>query len=415
MWDALTSNRALSQTFRGLKLQSHPDSDKVFTTVRLIKADSIVMNDGEEVSSWSGLNADMTVSGAGGIDTGTEQSLTWYEVYAIRNPTSLAKGLLLHRAKDFLADQNYTAGEDASQGLRSAVDNSTVKVAQGLQVTVAGPLTFVDVRMLRTGAPVGNFWFTIEANSGGVPSNTPLATSDKFDAGRLLTTSNWLRIPFRTPASLSAATQYHLVLQGDYTISASNFVSWRMDGSAGAYANGSKALFDSDTSTWTTDTDDDMMFKTYITENDTAVTLPSGYTQYALIGYAFNDGLGNVTRFRQIDHMWRYAQVAADGQVVNEFSGTTASFDLRSLVPPVDMLNVWIAGTGTGAAAAVVSAGDLTGTDLIAGSIAATQFQISVSSATEVPGNPSPLMLSYSFVIADGTGGADMYISGFDW
>jgi hypothetical protein len=361
------------------------------------------------------LSADITVSGAGGLDTGTEQANTWYEVYAIRNPATATKGLLLHRSKDFLADQSSTAGEDASQGLRSAVDNSTVKVAQGLQVTAAGPLAFVDVRMLRTGSPVGNFWFTIEANSGGVPSNTPLATSDKFDAGRLLTASNWLRIPFRAPASLSAATQYHLVLQGDYTISASNFISWRMDGSAGAYANGAKALFDSDTSTWTTDTDDDMMFKTYITENDTAVTLPSGYTQYALIGYAFNDGSSNLIRFRQIDRMWRYLQMAVDGQFVNEFSSVTASFDLRTFVPALESLNVWVSISGTGASASSASLADLTGTDIVNGTVASAQLQISVNATTEVPSNPAPLVLSYCFLMADGTSGADGFIYGFDW
>lgn len=203
MWESIF-NLSLAQDFRGLTLQTHPDSDEAASKVQLIHADAIVMNDGEEIASWDDLVADITASGIGGLDTGTEQASTWYEIYAAYNGTS--KGLFLHRAKDYNLDEEYSAGEDATQGLRSAVDNSTIRISQGFQTTLAGPVEFVDVKLIKTGSPTGNYWFTIEANNGGVPSNTPLATSDYYDASRLTTTATWVRIPFRTPYSISAAT-----------------------------------------------------------------------------------------------------------------------------------------------------------------------------------------------------------------
>src|SRR5689334_578384 len=121
MWDALAT-QSLSQSFRGLRVQTHPDSDVAASKI-LFSADAIVMSDGQEVQSWSNIVIDMAAAGAGGLDTGTEQNSTWYELYAIYDGTN-KKGIL-HRAKDFFLDEDISAAvtEDATQGIRSAVDN----------------------------------------------------------------------------------------------------------------------------------------------------------------------------------------------------------------------------------------------------------------------------------------------------
>jgi hypothetical protein len=357
MWEALNT-RALAQTFRGLRLQTHSDSDKAPFYVRLVHADAIVMSDGEEVTNWNDVDFYfLGANGIGGLDTGSYVASTWYEIHAMWNGTT--KGLMGHRAKDYKLDTSYTTGEDASQGLRSAVDNSTIKVAQGLQFATAGPLEFIDVKLVKTGTPTGNYWFTLEANNAGVPSNTPLATSRKYAASRLTTTAGFVRIPFDTPYSVSAATQYHLVLQGDYAVSASNFISWRMDGSAGSYASGAKALFDSDTSTWTTDTDDDLIFKAYVTENDTSLTMPVGYRN-ALVGYVYINGSDQLNRFHQQD---RHVSCGVDANW-NIGSLATARYllDLFAMLPPVPVtvqLDI-VQNTGT----ADMALGQLTATDL---------------------------------------------------
>ena len=415
MWQSL-EQRALSQSFRGLNLRTHPSADLAASTV-LLNAGAIVMSDGEEVANWVNVTADMAASGAGGIDTGSEQASTWYELYALYNGTT--KSLCVHRAKDYFLDEDIGAivTEDATQGIRSAVDNSTVKVAQGFQVDQAGPVEFIDVKLIKVGTPTGHLWFTIEANSGGVPSNTPLATTIKIDVSRLLTTATTIRIPILTPASLSAATQYHLVAQGDYTISATNYVGWRMDGSAATYTKGAKALFNSGTSTWTTDTDDDLLAKIYVTRNDVAfsTTVPTGY-RYALVGYAYNNSGSALIEFIQLGQRWRLNNVGGNGQVINETAAALTLIDLQSLVPPLYAVQILLTLTGTGAAAASASIGPISATDMVNASLTGVGEFLFFSGGSESQAQGfSPLIITYSALMIDATSGADLYYQGFDW
>jgi hypothetical protein len=209
------------------------------------------------------------------------------------------------------------------------------------------------------------------------------------------------------------ATQYHLVLQGDWTISATNFVSVRMDGSAGTYALGSKALFDSDTSTWTTDTDDDLQFTTYITQNDTALVVPTGY-RYAHIGWAFNGNGGDVAPFRQMNRCCMYASQSV-AQVVNELAAAVTLYDLRNYLPPMTVTATFSV-SGTGAASATAVLGDLKGTDTV--NAAAGPFMASGSSrdTSEIAsGTCTPIVLEYNVVMVDASSGADLYIQSFEF
>jgi hypothetical protein len=293
MW-ADVHERGLSESFRGLVVQPHPSADQRLSKV-LFRADAIVMDDGEEITDWNNIVVDLAASGVNGLDTGSEAPSTAYELYAIYNGTT--KAGLLHKAKNYREDTSLTSGEDGQHALRD--NNARTKLSQGFQLATAGPVEFIDVKLVKTGTPTGNYWFTIESTAGGVPSGTVLAMSDKYDVSLLTTDATWVRMPFRAPASLSAATQYHLVLQGDFTVSASNFMAWRADTTAATYANGSKAAYDG--TTWTNDPDDDFMFKVWVTENDTPVVLPSGYTQKALIcPFVYNDSDSHLRQFMQL-------------------------------------------------------------------------------------------------------------------
>mgnify|MGYP001585006757 CR=1 FL=1 len=409
MWEQL-NDRALSQTFRGLSLQTHPDNDKAPAQVSLIHADAIVMHDGEEVTDWNNVNFDIAAAtGIGGLDTGTEQASTWYKIWAMYNGTT--KGLMGQRAKDYFLDEDITAGEDASQGLRSAVDNSTVRISQGFQLGTAGLIEFINVKLIKTGTPTGNYWFTIEANNGGVPSNTPLATSDKYNVSRLTTTACVVRLPFRTPFSASAATQYHVVMYGDFTVSATNFASWRMDGSAATYANGSKALFDSDTSTWTTDTDDDMWLQVYVTRNDTSLVVPTGY-RYAHVGWVYNDSGSNFKHFWALDR--RVFCGYDDSWQIGALTSTTPLLvSLFEFLPPVAMRVSFLHYNGT---VSYIGLGDLPVTDLTL-----TQTDELIGSIRNynagVPESIGPLTLNpFQGIMFITTGGTmALYVSSFEF
>lgn len=413
MWDSL-STQTLPQTFRGLRLGTHPSSD-VAQKQTMFSADVIVMNDGEAVSNWSNVVTDITVAGAGGLDTGAEQTSVWYEQYAIWNGTT--KAGCLHRAKDWFESTSYTSGEDATQGIRSAVDNSTVRVAQGFNSPTAGLVMFIDVKLIKVGTPTGNLWLELQSDSGGVPSNTVLASTWKLDVSRISTTATVVRLPFLVPYSVSAATLYHLVAQGDWTVSATNYIGWRMDGSAAVYSNASKALYDSDTTTWTADTDDDMWFKLYVERNnvDFSTTVPSGY-RYALIGYVYNDSGGNFWPFSQENRSWRHVRPQPNALAINETAAALTLTDLRSFVPAVQSLAIELNLTGTGAALAAVTVGDITHVDLVDGSVNVGYLnRLRTESTVEVLGATYTFQLPYCAVYTDGTANADLYVLGFDF
>lgn len=414
MWEAL-STQNLSQTFRGLRLSTHPSADLAVKQT-MFSADVIVMNDGEAVHNWSNVVTDITLAGAGGLDTGSEQNATMYGQYALWNGTD-QKGCL-HRDRDWFLDLDITAGEDATQGIRSAVDNSTVRVSQGITPVTAGKLVFIDVELIKVGTPTGNIWFELQSNSGGVPSNTVLASSWKFDVSRIPTTAGGttMRIPFLVPYSVSASTLYHIVAQGDWTVSATNYVGWRMDGSAAAYAGGSKALFDSDTSTWTADTDDDMWLRCYIERNnvDFATTVPAGY-RYAHIGYVYNDSGGNFIPFTQEDRVWNHKRLT-NGLVVNETSGGTQLVDMRTFLPACERTTARLGLTGTGGAVATGVIGDLDAPDVSNGvPFTGASASLGYYSTGEFLGWPVSASIPYCGCMLDASSGADLYILGFTW
>ena len=326
---------------------------------------------------------------------------------------SEVKGLLLHIHRNYFYETESLNGEDASQGLRSAVDNSTVRIGQSFSVASGGPLEFIDVKVVATGAPTGQFWLQIEGNNAGVPNNTVLATSDKLDVSRIGTTATWVRMRFRTPVSISAATTYHMTMLGNYTVSATNFISWRMDGSAGTYTPGSKSLFDSDTSTWTLDTDDDMQFSLATLQNTASVTLPSGYTQSAHIGFVRNDSSGNFQHFFQRD---RVVHCGYDDswQITALTSTTPALVETDNYLPNVPVgLTL---GLYNGSACSV-AVGNLNCTDL---TTTVTDERKGMERAVLAAGSNEHLgsiqLDRYAgFMAATSAGTLNMYVSSFTW
>ena len=285
----------LTQSFRGLTLRTSPDADLAAANVLLDHADEIVMQDGVSVSDWNDLTANIAVSGAGGLDTGTEGASRWYSIHAIRKSSDGTKNLLLHRAKSYDLNQSQsTLAYPINVPLRSSVNDE--RRATPFTPSVTGSVPFIDIGLWKVLAPTGQFWITIEATSGGVPSGTPLATSDKIDVSLLTTTSPGMniRMPFRTPASLTASTQYWIVFYGNFTISATNYVKISNNNTASTTASYNGA-------TWTTGAGTAIYFKHYVTQNDTALTMPSGYDQYAQVGWVYNDSGSNFDPFEAHD------------------------------------------------------------------------------------------------------------------
>jgi len=336
--NSLRSEHHLLQTFRGLRLRTHPDFNLAASRVWL-KADEIVMSDGTRLSNWDGQTADITVSGANGLDTGSEAASTRYEVHAIAKDDG-TKGLLLHKAKSAPVDQSQTAQTTNSPLRFGATTN--VKEGQSFKPGTTGPLDAVDILMFRAGNPAGRVWLTIEADSSGSPSGTPLATSDKLDANAFSTSSQWVQFIFRSPATLTSGTTYYIVLQGDYTTSAVNYVSWHYSAGGSVYANGQ--FYGYDGTTWTSSATADYTFKTHTRLNDSVPTMPTGYTKNTKVGYVYNDGSSNFDAFIQTD---RRAQLLNDHLIVNGSTSTIEVLTDLATVIPYGPTKVWAAGQNT--------------------------------------------------------------------
>ena len=321
-------------------------------------------------------------------------------------------GLLLHRAKDYLLDISETT--DATQELLRAGATDRVKLAQGFKVATAGkPIERIDLKLKANGTvPASNVWITIESDSSGSPSGTVLATSDKMAADKFSTTAGFVAFFFRQNpfVPVDTSTQYHMVLQADYAVSATNDLSWRGN-TSNSYANGVAKKFDG--TTWAAATPLDFDFKLYVTRNDTALTLPSGYDQAQKIGWHYNNSSSDFVPFTAQDRKVTYLSGAAAD---SETNGLSILHDWSSFIPPgqirilVDTANNT---AGAWAAVASVPAGyGFTGAGVENGG--ALVFS---STATSAPNQMAPpLLTEFQAVYLRISSGIGQYVlTGFEW
>lgn len=313
-----------SQSFRGLSLRSHPDAPSAASKVMLVHAEEVIFDDGTRVTTGlDRLVADITASGAGGLDTGAEAASRWYEVYAIRKSSDGTLTLLLHKAKRWAADQSFTTAPDATRALRRATSTATDKLAQGLTPTTTAAVPFVDVRLTRAGSVTGSIWFTIESDAAGSPSGSVLATSDKIDAAVVATSAQNLRVGFRTPATLTSGTLYHLVLQGDYTRSDTVNIAWS-GLAAGGYTGGSAKEYTG--ASWGAASGvGDFYFLEYPETEGAAVTMPTGYDEKCLVGFVYNNASSNFETFIQHEKAVEYLGTSGTS---NSLTSVTATVPL---------------------------------------------------------------------------------------
>ena len=142
------------------------------------------------------------------------------------------------------------------------------EISQGFKVGVTTTVTKVRLWLKKTGTPGGTDTVTLEIHTddSGKPSGTPVtnATSAAVDISDTITTSYaWVTFTFTTNPTLTAGTQYHLVLTGAFTISDTAYISWGADNYDVVFANGSMAYYDG--STWVVDSNYDACFEVYIT------------------------------------------------------------------------------------------------------------------------------------------------------
>jgi hypothetical protein len=402
--------------FGGLLLRTHPDTDRAAAEI-LMSADFVVMNDGEVVPGWGLGSASLAASGADGLDTGSEQASTWYELHAIRKSSDGTKARLFHRAKDYFVDsgQQFVTAVDAARALRLSTGTATDKLAQGFQSTttgVQGPIEIIFIPIDRDNAIAAGkqIWLTIEADSSGNPSGTPLATSDKLDASVVNTAIGYFAFVFRAPFTPAEDTQYHLVLQGDYDRSDTVVIKWS-GVAAGGYANGSAKQFNG--SSWSAASGvGDFDFQVYTSRNIVGVAsvLPAGYDQYALLGWAYNDGSSNLRPFIARDRLAKQTLVASG----NVTTAVPTPIDFRAALPPVPVMAIVTAFSSVADDQAMVG-----GVPGLSGHGTVPNDHAHIACATanvEFPGGALGTEVPWLYVARfAGTGNVNVRVRGFHW
>jgi hypothetical protein len=125
-----------------------------------------------------------------------------------------------------------------------------------------------------------------------------------------------------------------MVLYGTFTISTTNYIDTAMSNS-GLYAGGTTYAYNGSAwialgAAW------DYVFRTYVTQNDAALTMPSGYDQYAQVGWVYNNSSSNFNPFTAAD---RRVRTLAPVVLVGSFTSNVPTLtDLSAFVPPVPVL-----------------------------------------------------------------------------
>ncbi len=408
MWDGL---RPAKNTHQGLVLQTDRDFPDNLKKVEIAALEYLVMDDGTIMSNsnneWTGKTADITVLGAGGLDTGSELGGVWYDIYAIATESGTGN-LLLHKSRAWSDEASYTINEDASQNVSSATSNSFV--SQGFQLSNSGKISYVKLELLAVGAPTGSLACAIYNDAAGVPGSA-LAVADLLDTSSIPASATWIKFSFPENSSvLSASTQYHIIL--GTTVDASNYIQWRMDGSAGAYASGSKAIYNG--TSWTADTDDDMMFTVGIEINNSSVTLPSTYTKKCHLGWVFNNGSSDFSPFIQSGRTRRSLYINETDNYIAILNGTVQI--MRMYAPPINAAKYYLACAGTGTQAGIAVIGDCRKYNLsVSGDTTGGMGILYSGTTTTRPGVFNEIIVQEGFCTIQGTSGAKIWLAGFSW
>lgn len=156
-------------------------------------------------------------------------------------------------------DQSYDVAEDASFRIGTITATGEVKEAQSFTPSVTGFITRITVKLAKNGSPVGNVVMTIEADSGGSPSGTPLATATAKDASTLTGSATYYDFDFSSPYNATSGVAIWYVLAGTYAQSDTDNTKTYGTGASG-YAGGASKVYNN--TSWSANAAD-LNFKEY--------------------------------------------------------------------------------------------------------------------------------------------------------
>lgn len=157
---------------------------------------------------------------------------------------------------------NMVATTADSLGLRSVADSTYVKVGFVVTQDSARTINSVTLKLRKTGTVTGTNSVTLSIfsdSANGDPSDI-LVHADAVDSVKISSiaaTWGWVTFTFDRPVDLAAATDYHYILTGTYTISTSNYVLVYLE----TVASGGDVEYEGAAQDWTQVTTSDIVGK----------------------------------------------------------------------------------------------------------------------------------------------------------
>jgi len=206
-----------------------------------------------------------------------------------------SKSARLMTAVEYYSDSNA----DTDQPLYTTTSNK--RLSQGFQVSSGESLSRASLYLYQVWGGARYLQVEIQTDSSGVPSGTPVSNGTSacsISYYGIPGAADFFDFTFATAPSLSASTQYHIVLKKytnsgctteETSASSFNHVDWLYDGSSSTYSNGDRATMN-ESNVWTTQTGED---HTFVISDDTDVNYtasinPGNTNTHTLSAYAYN-------------------------------------------------------------------------------------------------------------------------------
>jgi hypothetical protein len=104
---------------------------------------------------------------------------------------------------------------------------SAIRRGQSFEVAGSETLNIVALKLSKDGSPADNVTVEIHSNATDRPSGTALETASSVSGATLTGTPTWIDFTLDAPLSLSASTQYWIVVSRSGSPDNTNFYRWR--------------------------------------------------------------------------------------------------------------------------------------------------------------------------------------------
>lgn len=397
-------------------LTGPPPATSPYSLVQLVSAGGITDQSGNTYAVTQPLTLDITTTGAGGTQSAVTTG-TWYQCYWISNASGSTQALFAVNQPLESVVRNPSAIGGAVAALGNTYEMIGTPYVPSSNQTVS---SLVFNTTASSAITAGWVWIEIRNDGGGVPGSTIYGTSRIIDRQALIkaggATTSATYWPFATPVSLTSGTTYWLVLRTDNLAPA-----------------GDNVLFDYETATtynsygwngtsWVLFLSHQLYFTVNTWPPPTALVLPSGYTQYALVTWFMTVGSSPIT----------VRQFHAENRHVTTIAPTAGLWTIKD-VPGSTTTTTWYTNTlfpPTPIAASFSLTPDSSATTGAQGIIASSWWDVGQTKNTAwcylnavsgvsnlfVPCTTS-VFLDRPGVNAVGLGNAAMYLqlTGFDW